>query len=147
SNSMADYIRDVFMGGVQRGASNEEIAGELYDDIPDFSRNRAATIARTETHGAALWAIDQTIDEKQIEIVTKVWYTAQDARVRESHAAMHGVEIPRDDPFETDDGDMMYPGDDSLGADPGGIINCRCSVLYNTAEPTVLPGAESESEE
>jgi hypothetical protein len=46
---------------------------------------------------------------------------------------MHGVAIARDQPFSLDGGDMMFPGDDSLGADAGEIINCRCAGLYETA--------------
>jgi len=132
SQSLTDQIRTFIMDGVERGLGNTAIAREIFDASDDISRNRAATIARTETHGAAMWAMDETIDEKGIPIQTKTWSTAGDARVRPSHAAMHGVEIPREDLFELDGGSMMYPGDDSQGADEGELINCRCSVLYNT---------------
>lgn len=132
SQNLMDAIRDRIMAGVEEGLSNQQIARDILEEAPDFTRERSAVIARTETHGAATWAMDETIDEKGIDVQTKTWWTAGDARVRDSHAAMHGVELPRDEPFELDGGQMMYPGDDSMGADAGEIINCRCSVLYNT---------------
>ena len=138
SQSLADQVRTLLLDAVERGLSSNEIAAEIYDMSPDISRNRSATIARTETHGAALWAMDETIDEKEIPIQYKTWWTAGDARVRPSHAAMHGVELPRDEPFDLDGGQLMYPGDDSMGADEGEIINCRCSVLYNTGESSLI---------
>lgn len=147
SHSLTEDIRQRVFDGVQEGWSQDKIARELANDLPDFSRNRAATIARTETHGAAMWAMDETVKYKGIEIVTKQWAANRDTRVRPSHAAMDGVTIPVDDPFETDDGDMMFPGDDSLGADAGGIINCRCAVKYFTAEAVGETTLEPEEEE
>jgi hypothetical protein len=132
ATSTADAIRDILVSGVGEGLSNNAIARDIYDHVGEFSQDRSARIARTETHGAAMDAMDESLDDKDIEVATKTWWTASDARVRPSHAAMHGVEIGREDPFELDGGDMMYPGDDSLGVDEGEIINCRCSVLYNT---------------
>jgi|SRR5262245_28003158 len=132
SQSTADLIRDFIFQGVQDGWSSTRIAREIVQEIPNISRKRSATIARTETHGAAMWAMDETIDEQRIQIQTKQWFTASDTRVRPSHQAMHGVTIARNEPFDTDDGQMMFPGDDSMGADAGGLINCRCSLLYFT---------------
>jgi uncharacterized protein with gpF-like domain len=51
--------------------------------------------------------------------------------VRESHADAHGQTVPYDQPFEVGGAAMMRPGDDSLGAGPEGIINCRCAALFN----------------
>jgi len=132
SQSVADVIRDFVLQGVQEGWSNNRIARALEDEIPDMSRTRSATIARTETHGAALWATDETIRETELDVRTKTWWTAQDTRVRASHAAMHGVVVPYSDRFQLDGGEMMFPGDDSFGVDAGELINCRCSVLYST---------------
>lgn len=133
SQSMTDDILDILMSGVREGLSVDKIGRDLYNNIDELSRGRAATIARTETHSAAMDAVWESLDSNEnIDVVTKTWWTANDARVRPSHAAMHGVTVPVDEPFETDDGDCLYPGDDSLGLDAAGIVNCRCSVLYNT---------------
>ena len=66
--------------------------------------------------------------------MTKEWFTADDDRVRPSHRAMHGVRIGFSDAFEVDGSLMLRPGDSSLGAGAGQIVNCRCSVLFHTEE-------------
>lgn len=137
SSSLADYISDWIFKGMQEGLSNQEIGRQIRDDANDIGKTRSATIARTETHNAAMFAMDESITAGQIEVKTKTWLSANDSRVRPSHAAMHEVTVNYDQPFNTDDGDMMFPGDDSLGADPSGFINCRCVILYNTESQDV----------
>ena len=132
SQSLMDFVNDTVMAGVRNEWGNDRIARQLREDIPVFSRNRSATIARTETHKAANAAMRESLDYKHITIRTKTWWAVNDKRTRASHRAMHGVTVPMNEPFVTDDGEMMHPGDDSRGADAGGIINCRCTVLYNT---------------
>lgn len=132
SQSATDAIRDAVMEGVRAGRSPEQIASDIYAAMPDMSRARAATIARTETHTAAMAATAEVIRFSGIEVKSKTWVTAHDNRVRSSHAALNGVTVPYDEPFQAEGGRLLFPGDDSLGADAGEIINCRCAVLYNT---------------
>jgi hypothetical protein len=65
---------------------------------------------------------------------TKVWESVGDDRVRDAHLEADGQEVPISEPFIVDGESLMFPGDPSLGASAGNIINCRCSVSYNTAE-------------
>lgn len=132
SQSQVDAIRDRVMSGVRAGQSAEEIARQLIADLPELSRNRAATIARTETHNAALAAIDESLKYKHIVVKSKTWWTVRDNKVRESHQAVHGTTVPYREPFNVGSSQMMRPGDDSLGAGAEEIINCRCSVLFHT---------------
>uniref|UniRef100_A0A7C3DMT2 Phage head morphogenesis domain-containing protein n=1 Tax=Meiothermus ruber TaxID=277 RepID=A0A7C3DMT2_MEIRU len=75
----------------------------------------------------------------------KRWLTARDARVRRArgksrfdHFSMDGVLVPIDEPFLTPAGSrLMYPGDRSLGAPPGEIVNCRCTVVGVMLESTM----------
>ena len=60
----------------------------------------------------------------------KQWGTMRDGRVRQTHQEVDGVEIAEHEAFLVGASLMMYPGDDSLGADIEEIINCRCSVKY-----------------
>lgn len=61
----------------------------------------------------------------------KEWLTVGDANVRASHDAANGQERPIEQPFVLDDGSQLqYPGDGSLGASLGQIVNCRCATLY-----------------
>jgi|GEM_PF-2241680 len=132
SQSLADDVRDVVMRGVRAGLSNDQIARALTRDIPDFSRVRAARIARTETHNAAMAAAWESLKYRNVPVRTKTWMTANDERVRPSHRDLHGVTIPVDEPFEAESGPMMYPGDSSLGAGAEDIVNCRCTPIYRT---------------
>lgn len=99
--------------------------------------HRGEVVARTETLQAASAARDeavsQAVDEGLVreKNVTKVWRTATDSRVRDSHDGMNGQEKPQGAAFLTDTGArLLYPGDQSLGAPAAEIIQCRCSVFY-----------------
>lgn len=134
AQALADYIRNIIVGGVNKGLSNKEIARQILEDTPDISRSRAATIARTETHNSATSALDTSIQYQGIDIKRRQWWSVADQRVRPSHVEMHGVIVPYNEPFDTPDGPMRFPGDDSLGADAAGLINCRCVCLYHTED-------------
>ena len=57
-----------------------------------------------------------------------------DDKTREDHVDVNGAVVPIDEPFIVGGYEMMYPGDESLGAGPEEIINCRCSVEYLMTE-------------
>jgi uncharacterized protein with gpF-like domain len=120
------------LDGIAAGQSNAQIAQEIRDRAPEIAQSRAATIARTETHNSALEAIDASLKYKSIKVKTKTWWTAQDKRVRQSHIDVHRVSIDFDKPFWLGGVQMMRPGDQSLGAGPEEVINCRCALLYAT---------------
>ena len=65
----------------------------------------------------------------------KEWISAADDRTRdgtESEFDHTSVESPikMNDPFIVSSEELMYPGDDSMGASAGNIINCRCVLGY-----------------
>jgi uncharacterized protein with gpF-like domain len=140
AESLRDFVRGVVLGMLQDGKGTETIARALSGQAPEIGRTRAATIARTETHNAALAAIDQTLKFKNITVQKKTWWANRDRRTRPTHRAAHGQEKPLDEPFIVGGEKMMRPGDDSFGAGAEEIINCRCSVLYEAAEPPEPPG-------
>jgi len=141
AESLRRDISNTIFGMVRDGKSNDAIAREIRREAPEIAKPRAATIARTETHGSALAAIDATLQYKRIRVRTKTWWSAQDARVRDSHAEAHGQTVRYDQAFEVGSSLMMRPGDSSLGAGPEEIINCRCAVLFHTEEPSAEPTA------
>jgi SPP1 gp7 family putative phage head morphogenesis protein len=132
SQSLADFIRDRVMAGYRDGWSVDKIAADLIANVVDIAKWRAATIARTETHNAAMAGLDETLQYKNIPIKTKTWWSAHDKRVRPTHRAVHGTTIAMADVFTVGDSQMRRPGDDSLGASAQERINCRCTVLYHT---------------
>lgn len=132
SRTMTDYIRGLVFTGVKEGKPNDVIAREIRARSNEIGKHRAATIARTETHNAALDGIEKTLKKKRIRVRKKTWWTAQDDRVRASHAAVHGVTIDMDAKFRVGDSEMTRPGDPEGGAEE--VINCRCSILYTTED-------------
>ena len=55
--------------------------------------------------------------------------------VRDEHVEIDdrttGEPIPVTMPFRLSDGsELMFPGDSSMGAAAGQVINCRCTTIY-----------------
>ena len=57
----------------------------------------------------------------------KQWLATLDDRTRHWHAELDGETVDNDQPFKTEYGDIMYPGDPK--ADPANIYNCRCTMI------------------
>ena len=116
-------------------------ASQSFDADADVRSN---VIATTETQGAAETGKTNVVSAllgTQINDVTdgavsdqvspqKSWETIMDGRERDSHAATNGQVQGLASPFVVGGELLMYPGDTSLGASVGNIINCRCSVQY-----------------
>jgi len=60
----------------------------------------------------------------------KMWITMGDKKVRKTHAAINGAQIPANEPFILPGGLLMYPADSSLGVAFSEVINCRCWAMY-----------------
>lgn len=97
---------------------------------------RAETIARTEAANAASMgnslAWRQQIDEGLIEAdaVSRHWIYTHDKKTRHAHRTIDemnpdGVGI--DEPFESELGPIMHPGDPNAAA--ANSINCRCATF------------------
>lgn len=99
---------------------------------------RGDMIGRTETlaaisrsnYDATIQALEQS--GLPLEAAYKVWKTASDARVRDSHRAMENQRVRIDQPFLTPRGaQMLHPHDQSLGAPADETIMCRCRVVFD----------------
>lgn len=61
----------------------------------------------------------------------KTWNTILDGRERDSHHDEDATTVPILEPFHLPGGDLMFPGDTSLGASVDEIANCRCHASYS----------------
>lgn len=111
-------------------AEIDQMTGRYADKLLQL---RGETIARTETMASIQTAQDeamhQAVDKELVDRqdVRRVWRTAMDGRVRDTHAEMEGQEVGLDEPFLSPSGaQIMYPGDPDAPADE--TINCRCVV-------------------
>ena len=60
--------------------------------------------------------------------VKKRWMATFDARTRDAHGALDGQAQEIDQPFHSELGDIMFPGDPT--AAPANVYNCRCTLTY-----------------
>lgn len=132
-------LRKVLLAGIE----SEEPAGGIIKrllQVRAFSAFRAATIARTEVHSAAMFASKRTaqIIAQDVGItILKRWVPALDERTRFSHKAMRNHKpVGMEASFKVGRPDgghdsMDRPGDPSGSA--GNVINCRCVLVYEEA--------------
>lgn len=119
--------------GIEAGESIPDIAKrvEAYG-LEQIIPSRSRTIARTETVSASNAASIEAAKSTELPL-EKEWIETADDRTRDSHKGVEAV--PLDDPFVLGSGDEVeFPGDSSLGADAGEIVNCRCTQAYRVVE-------------
>lgn len=94
-------------------------------------RNRAVTVARTETIGAlnagrqdAFVALSQQLDDSNFE---QQWLATIDRRVRLAHANADLQRVALGQPFLVGGEQLKAPGDPNGSAE--NVINCRCTTL------------------
>ena len=95
---------------------------------------RGEMIARTESlsalnaasHEAAQQAVQRAgIDQRDVR---RVWQSAGDGRVRDTHRAMHGQIVGLNEPFRSPSGaTLRFPGDPGAPAEER--IHCRCIAI------------------
>ena len=66
--------------------------------------------------------------------ISKTWVTQGDEKVRAAHVGADFQEQDMNTPFTVSGELLRYPGDTSLGATIGNVINCRCSSQANVDE-------------
>ncbi len=110
------------------------ISGATPDD-PDYEwftdrmpAYRTELIARDQTMRASNDGNHEIFSEW--DIAEREWLSSHDDRVRDDHLAMDGKTAKMDEPWTLPDGSqMMFPGDDSMGADLATILQCRCTEI------------------
>ena len=113
-------------------------------------KGRQQTIAITETQAAAEAAKateaevlagmrpSVTAPSNAPSNVPKEWVTVGDEFVRDSHVLADSQTRDMSKPYEVGGEMLRYPGDTSLGASAGNVINCRCSSYVPPSEFTAI---------
>lgn len=112
----------------------EEITRSTEEHISDedpywLSEDRAMFIAENESN--ELFEHEDYIEALQQGRTHKVWRTILDGRERKTHRDADSQRVPILKPFRVGGYEMQYPRDDSHGAPPSEIVNCRCSMRYS----------------
>lgn len=133
-NDVLNAVQD----GVDAGEGNDAIARRI-GNVTGFSPYRSMTVARTETHAAALFG--QIESGRQAErdygiTLEKEWLPTLDNRTCDTHAEMtsYGA-IPLADKFIVGGYEMDRPGDPAGGAEE--VINCRCTCVSPRRRRTI----------
>lgn len=129
--AIKNRMQGELMTGLLKGESMQKMATRL-KNVSEGNLKNAIRVARTETtrvQNSAKMDIGKHGEELGF-VMMKRWVATTDSRVRDDHLRMDGVEVDQDEPFVLPDGSkMMFPGDISMGADAGQVINCRCTVV------------------
>lgn len=108
-----------------------EIARGISEKFRSIFRNRAALIARTETHNVASFAnhkYHQNVADNLGINMKKRWCAVADGRTRSFHADANGQTVNMEGDFIVGGVPMKHAGDPAGGAK--NVINCRCVILY-----------------
>lgn len=105
-----------------KGRRSEDLTDEIKELFSHKAQVRATTIARTETSKAST-ALTHARSQ-QLGIRWYIWRSAEDVRVRSSHALMDDVICCWDDPPNPE---LLNHENRNYGSyNPGEIFNCRC---------------------
>jgi len=114
--------------------TNKQLADRSQLKVDQSFDARSPIIATTETNNAAEQAKQHEVNTivktgavAAVVLAKKQWSAILDERTRLWHAEADGQIKDFNEPYIVNGELLMYPSDDSFGASPNNIINCRCS--------------------
>lgn len=121
--------------GITEGLALERVRDAIQEILTatgtPYWRNRAMTVARTETMGAVNAGIFRSAELEAVQrgdpAPFKVWLATEDSRTRPTHAAADQQRTLLSSPFVVGGAQLMFPGDPRGPA--AEVINCRCTTL------------------
>lgn len=134
--------------GIIQGESIQEIAKRISSKTGETMSYAMLRNARTAFTGAQnAGRIEGLHQAQRLGIkVQKRWMATMDSRTRDAHASLDGQVQNVDDPFESEYGPIMYPGDPD--AAPANVWNCRCTLTYVYPEyPSDMQRRDNETDE
>ena len=140
---MRESLNTTLSDAAQAGEAltHKQIAARASLKFDAKSLGRLTTISITETQNPAEHAKQSEVNalDKHDAIIegvrlkdvkkAKQWISILDNVTRDAHVEADGQVVPFDQPYVVMGQNLMYPGDQSLGATIENIINCRCSSI------------------
>ncbi len=120
-----ERIRKVLQEGVAEGEGEAELGKRVKEVFTTAKTARTKTIARTETLKAANTGHLEAY--QQVGVKKKRWLSAEDSRVRPTHARANGQTVGINKQFTVGSSKLDHPGD--LSAPAKETINCRCRMV------------------
>lgn len=107
----------------------EKLTKKIYRGyLATLEKWQCRRIAQTEAMIGMAEAADTAAKTLDVQF-TKQWCISGLGNTRASHELMDGVEVDENEPFSLPGGFLMYPHDESMGADASEIINCACACI------------------
>lgn len=121
-----EHLASAILQGIMQGESIGKIANRV-QGVAEMDRKAALRNARTMVTCAQNAGRQEAYERAEKKGIHggKMWVAAHDERVRASHAAIDGEQVPVDEKFSNG---LMFPGDKN-GA-PAEVYNCRCAMVY-----------------
>lgn len=122
-----------------------QFVGQLKETVSrawEKVKSKLPSISNLETQEVAEGAQVEWVEQEHANsTVTKVWHNMGDERVRGNPAGIYrsgkfdhwsaeGQEVSVREPFTVSGEHLMHPGDGSMGASLGNLVNCRCGTTY-----------------
>ena len=135
---LREIVAKATVEAAAEGASEVSMGKIIAEKLGIEAPWRSRMIARTETLAAASETQHTVIKDLDLKTM-KEWIPVTDKRTRDSHEDMRGhPPIPEDERFtvrkKRGSDRMLYPGD-RRGGSKENVINCRCAVIYEPADP------------
>ena len=127
-------MKSEVLQGILQGENMQTIAKRL-SNVIGMNENSAVRNARTMVTAAENKGRQDGFYQAEEDgiILEKYWLCVHGERTREAHAAAgndyaKAKSIPQSQPFIVGGEELMFPGDNSMGASGWNLYNCRCSV-------------------
>lgn len=137
--NVPDEVYGLIVREIERGISEgldvptvrDAVQTVLTSTGTPYWRNRAVTVARTETMGAvnagAFRSAELEAEARGDVAPMKVWIATDDRRTRPTHDEADGQRTLLRSPFQVGGAQLLFPGDPTGPAQE--VINCRCTIL------------------
>lgn len=146
TDTTLDQLRDVLIKAFEEEVAITEITQRITEKFAEIEAGRAETIARTETLTAVSLGREAKRQETREQFpevkFLKMWISAQDDKVRDSHADLDGQSVEVDAEFKSG---LRFPRDPN--GDASEVINCRCTdITYDADIKEIMSGQDSPKE-
>jgi uncharacterized protein YgbK (DUF1537 family) len=124
SATTKEKVASLIRKGIEKGASIQDTAKGVKNLFDEMSGYRSELIAQVETGIGASTGDFMNASMTELDLM-KIWSTAEDDKVRESHEEVNDTAVDMDELFAND---MLFPLWEDGPIEE--IANCRCCVLY-----------------
>ncbi len=116
--------------GISAGETSAQLAQRIRETFGGLDKERAQTIAITETGAAFGFGRQEAMQEAGVS--AKRWLTSGLPNVRATHLAAEGQVVPVDQAFSVGGAQLLHPGDPNGPA--AEVINCHCVSVAEIPE-------------